>query len=130
MQVPATLESLRAHWPDLPADQLALIEQRLDEAWVEVLATYQDIPDRIASGELSVEVVRLVLHRMVKRAMTPQAQGMEGVQALTQGTGPFTQRLEFTGNDGWLGLKAADRRLLAPRRSGAVFTIHPTRVGP
>ena len=74
--------------------------------------------------------MRLVLHRMVKRAMTPQAQGMEGVQALTHGTGPFQQRLEFTGNDGWLGLKAADRRLLAPRRGGAAFTIHPTRVGP
>lgn len=130
MQVPATLESLRAHWPDLPTDQLALIEQRLDEAWVEVLALYPDIPARITAGELSVATVQLVLHRMVKRAMTPQAQGMEGVQALTQGTGPFTQRLEFTGNDGWLGLKAADRRLLAPRRSSAVFTIHPTRVGP
>lgn len=128
MENPATLESLAKHWPELTDDQAELAGTRLDEAWVEVLALYPDIPARITAGTLSEDTVRLVLHRMVKRAMAPRAAGLEGVTSISQGTGPFSQSLSFEGNDGWLGLKASERKLLNAGRRAAqhrAFTVFP-----
>ena len=132
MDNPATLGTLQQHWPEMPDDQTDLAETRLDEAWVEIIGLYPDVPAALKDGHMDADVVRLVIHRMVRRSLTPAAAGVEGVTSMTNATGPFSQTLSFEGSDGWLGLKAQDRRLLAAARrtyQGKAFTVMPVRTG-
>lgn len=121
----ATLADLKAHWPALSADQEPEAQQKLTEASIEVRALFPDVDGRLASNALDVEVPRLVVCRMVKRAMDSPVEAMGGVQSTTQQTGPFTQTLNFTNPDGNIYLSKADKRLLSPPRSARAFTIHP-----
>ena len=125
----ATLEDLRKHWPTLPAEEEQEAQQKLHEASVEVRALYPELDGRIASQDLDPDVPRMVVCRMVKRAMTgadlaetPAA----GMAQFTVGTGPFS----FTGTprspDGSLYLSGADKRLLSSRRNKRPFTTLPT----
>ena len=123
----ATVEDLRLHWPEAPADD-AVLAHKLWEAEVHVLALYRDIPQRIEDDLLDPAVVTLVLCRMVKRALQPATNGMEGLSSISQGAGPFSRSLNFTGTDGAMYLTKADRNLLGSGRgAGRAFTIHPGR---
>lgn len=125
----ATLADLKAHWPDFDADNTAEAEQKLVEAQVEVLTLYPDIPRRVDAGVLSADAVKLVVCRMVKRAMESPVPGAEGLTSLTESEGPFSSTLQFRGGDGALYVTKADRRLLsAGRENGQAFSIYPSRL--
>lgn len=121
----ATLADLKAHWPALPASREAEAQQKLTEASIEVRALFPDIDGRMTAGALAWEVPRLVVCRMVKRAMDLPSESMAGVDSATHQTGPFTQTLNFTNPDGNIYLSKADRRLLTEVRTRRAFTIHP-----
>lgn len=123
----ASLADLKEHWSDLPADREAEAAQKLHEASVEVRALYPDLDGRVGSLEIDADVPRLVVCRMVKRAMDVAAlpEQAAGLDQFTAVTGPFS----FTGHvrspDGALYLSGADKRLLSSRRSRRPFTTMP-----
>lgn len=129
MGSPADISSLEKHWPGLPEADRQQAEQLLDELWLEILALYPDLPERINDGKISPKLVALVMHRVVRRALQPQIEGTEGITQLTQGTGPFTQTLQFEGRDGAVFLKKRERQLLATGREDGskVFSVMPRR---
>lgn len=129
MKSPATIESLQKHWPELLDEQAETAKQRLEEAWLEILALFPDLPERLKAGVISEDLVALVIHRVVRRAMQPQTEGTEGLTQLTQTTGPFTQALQFEGKDGAMFLRKRERQLLATGRAdtSAVFSVMPRR---
>ena len=126
-----TLADFKKHWAKLPADLTDdEITQSLDEAEVIVLAEYPLVPDWIASGRLKPDVVKLVLNRMVRRALRPTNEAAEQLESLSRGAGPFTSTLNFRGpvEDGELYMKKSERRLItgaASTSSGEAFTINP-----
>jgi len=127
----ATLADLKLHWPDLPAEDEPEATQKLHEASVEARGNYPDIDVRLSipveDGGMDPDIPRLVVCRMVKRAMdisedAPTA-GMESIQF---GSGPFSMGGKVLNPDGNVYLSAADKRLLGksrPRRQA--WTIHP-----
>jgi hypothetical protein len=127
----ATLADLKLHWSDLPAEDEGDASQKLHEASIEVRGNYPDIDSRITvaieDGGMDPDIPRLVVCRMVKRAMdidedAPTA-GMESIQF---GSGPFSMGGKVHNPDGNVYLTAADKRLLSksrPRRQA--WTIHP-----
>lgn len=122
----ATIEDLRKHWAGLRDDQVDEAEQKLVEAQIEALGLYPDLRQRIDKGALDPHAVKLVLCRMVKRALEPVSAGLENVGSVTQQQGGFSQTLNFSrSGDGTIYLTKADKRLLASREDGAAFTIHP-----
>jgi hypothetical protein len=127
----ATLADLKLHWSGLPAEDDDDATQKLHEASVEVRGNYPAIDQRItvavADGGMDPDIPKLVVCRMVKRAMditedAPTA-GFESVQF---GTGPFSMGGKVLNPDGNLYLTAADKRLLGKSRPrGQAWTIHP-----
>ncbi|SDK79283.1 Gp19/Gp15/Gp42 family protein [Arthrobacter sp. ok362] len=127
----ATLVDLKAHWSGLPAADEDDATQKLHEASIEVRGNYPDVDQRItvavADGGMDPDIPKLVVCRMVKRAMditedAPTA-GFESVQF---GSGPFSMGGKVLNPDGNLYLTAADKRLLGksrPRRQA--WTIRP-----
>lgn len=127
----ATLADLKAHWSDLLAEDETDAEQKLHEASIEVRGNYPDVDARIlipvADGGMDPDIPKLVVCRMVKRAMdvseeTPTA----GFESMQFGTGPFSMGGKVHNPDGNIYLSAADKRLLAksrPRKQA--WTIHP-----
>ena len=127
----ATLADLKLHWPDLPADVEATAEHKLHEASVEVRGNYPDLDQRLAAsveaGGIDPDIPRLVVSRMVKRAMdVSEDEPTAGFESFQFGTGPFSMGGKLRNPDGDLYLTAADKRLLGksrPRRQA--WTIHP-----
>lgn len=121
----ATLADLKAHWSTLPVADEVEAAQKLHEASVEVHGMYPDLDARIIDGAMDPDVPRLVVCRMVKRAMdTPEWQ-VAGVGQMQNTTGPFGQTLTFTNPDGNVYLSKSDKALLsAGRVKGKAFTIH------
>lgn len=134
----ATLADLRTHWSKLPAADEDDAEQKLAEASIEVRSLYRDVDSRIAlwvadnSNPLGLDpdVPRLVVCRMVKRAMDNASRGgLDGVNSVQESTGPFAQTLNFTNPEGNLYLSKSDKRLLAAGRPGRqAWTIMPSGV--
>lgn len=121
----ATLADLKAHWPELPAEGEAEATQKLHEASVEIRGNYSDLDARILAETLDPDIPKLVVCRMVKRAMA--APDTQGVESSSFGAGPFSQGFKYTNPDGSVYLSAADKRLLAkPAPARKAFTI---RVG-
>lgn len=127
----ATLADLKAHWAELPADKEADATQKLHEASVEVRANYPDLDQRLAlpveDGGLDPDIPKLVVNRMVKRALNVAEDApTAGLESFQFGTGPFTMGGKVRNPDGDVYLTAADKRLLAkskPRKQA--WTIHP-----
>lgn len=124
----ASLADLKAHWPET-TDTDAVLTQKLHEASVEVRALYPDVDARIASGALDADVPRLVVSRMVKRALRSVTVGAQDASGFTQFSatgGPVAFSGTVANPDGAMYLSAADRRLLATGGPGRrAFTIHP-----
>lgn len=123
----ADIEDLRKHWSKLPFEDEEDAGQKLVEASIEVRALYPDIDSRILSGRLDPDAPKLVVCRMVKRAMDNADNGVpSGVGSVQESAGPFAQTLNFTNPDGNLYLSKSDKRLLAAGRAGRqAWTIHP-----
>lgn len=125
----AGLDDLKAHWPLLPSDREDEAGQKLHEASVEIRALYPDADARIAAGTMDADIPRLVVCRMVKRAMTAPATpgGEGGLGSIQQGAGPFSQTLNFSNPDGAVYLSKADRNLLRTARGQKrAWTIIPS----
>lgn len=130
----ATLADLKEHWSALPADDEVEAEQKLHEASIEVRGNFRDVDRRLGlwaidsedPNALDPDVPRLVVCRMVKRAMDAPESQIAGVNQIQQSAGPFGQTLSFTNPDGNIYLSKSDRALLgAGRVKGKAFTIHP-----
>lgn len=127
----ANVDDLKEHWSGLPDEDRADAGQKLLEASIEVRANFPDVDERLQRGVLDAEVPRLVVCRMVKRALDvaggdelPLA-GMESVQF---GAGPFQFGGKVSNPDGNVYLSAADRRLLRRPISRQAFSTHPVRL--
>lgn len=123
----ASLDDLKEHWADLPAEREPEAAQKLHEASIEVRALYSDLDGRIASGSLDPDVPRLVVCRMVKRAMdtVDVPEQTAGFSQVTFGTGPFSFSGQVRSDDGALFLSGSDKRLLSARRERMPFTTSP-----
>ncbi len=122
----STLADFRKHWPALPEDQFDAAEQKLIEASIEIAALYPDTDERLQSGSLSPDTVRLVVNRMVKRALDTSQEDLAGVTSATAQTGPFSQTLNFSNPDATMYISKADKRLLETGRNiRKAWTIHP-----
>ncbi|QDG90707.1 hypothetical protein [Pseudarthrobacter sp. NIBRBAC000502770] len=123
----ADLADLKLHWSKLPAEDEADATQKLHEASVEVRGNYPDLDARIGSGSLDPEIPKLVVCRMVKRALDVSEDApTAGFESMQFGTGPFTVGGKVHNPDGNVYLSAADKRLLGNSRSKRqAWTIHP-----
>lgn len=125
-QVYSTLADLKRHWSALPSDKETDAEQKLEEASIEVRSLYRDTDERIATGALDADAVRLVVNRMVKRALDTSDEELAGVTSATAQTGPFSQTLNYSNPDASMYMTKADKRLLESGRTrGQAWTIHP-----
>ncbi|MEV8149950.1 hypothetical protein AB0O52_17620 [Arthrobacter sp. NPDC080073] len=122
----ATLEDLQEHWSALPAAKESEAQQKLHEASVEVCALYPDLDGRIIGGLIDADVPRLVVCRMVKRALEPKDENgpPAGMESFQFGAGPFSMGGKMANPDGSLYLTAADKRLLAKSKRRQAWTIH------
>lgn len=124
----ASLADLKEHWSALPAEDEEEAQQKLHEASVEVRGLYPDLDARIAGGSLDADVPKLVVNRMVKRALEPRDENAPpaGTESFQVGAGPFTMGGKIANPDDALYLTAADKRLLGRSRPKAkAWTIHP-----
>ncbi|MBT8162799.1 MULTISPECIES: hypothetical protein [Arthrobacter] len=123
----ATLADLQEHWSALPAEKETEAQQKLHEASVEVRALYSDLDGRIVSGSIDADVPRLVVCRMVKRALEPKDDNAPpaGMESFQFGAGPFSMGGKMVNPDGSLYLTAADKRLLAKSKRRQAWTIQP-----
>lgn len=122
----STFADLKRHWPALSDDREAEATQKLEEASIEVSSLYPDTDERIATGAMRVETVRLVVNRMAKRALDTSDEDLAGVTSATAQAGAFAQTLNFSNPDATMYMSAADKRLMQTgRTSGTAWTIHP-----
>lgn len=122
----STIQEFKAHWPSMPETLATEATQKLLEASIEVRAEYPDIEARLSAGTLDREVVRLVVNRMAKRALSTPAEDYAGVQSATAQAGPLAQTFTFANPDGSVYMTKKDHRLLrGARQSGEAFTIMP-----
>lgn len=122
----ATLADLEEHWSAIPSDKEVEAQQKLHEASVEVRALYSDLDGRIASGFIEADVPRLVVCRMVKRALEPKDENAPpaGMESFQFGAGPFSMGGKMANPDGSLYLTSADKRLLARSKRPQAWTIN------
>lgn len=122
----STLQDFIKHWPALPDSQHTIATQKIDEASTEIDGLYPDVEQRLADGVLKLATVRLVVNRMVKRALDTSAEELAGVTSATAQAGPFAQTLNFSNPDATMYISAPDKRLLSAGRDvRRAFTIHP-----
>jgi hypothetical protein len=127
----ATLADLELHWSALPAEDEPDAEQKIHEASIEVRGNYPEIDARIlipvADGGMDPDIPKLVVCRMVKRAMDVSEDApTAGLESFQFGTGPFSVGGKVHNPDGNIYLSAADKRLLSKSRPvRKAWTIHP-----
>lgn len=79
----ATLEELKARWPDMPPGSDAHATVLLEDASQFILDT---VP---TAGNATPSTRRRIVCAVVRRAM-PDASGLDGLESLQQTTGPFS----------------------------------------
>lgn len=123
----AQVQDLRTHWPGLPAESDSEASQKLIEASIEIRGLYPDVDMRISAGSLDPDVPKLIVCRMVKRALAVDDDApAAGMESFTFGAGPFSMGGKVHNADGAVYLSAADKRLLnKPRSSRRAWTIIP-----
>lgn len=100
-----------------PSDE-DLLQALINDAEAIVLAEYPKIQERIDEAELSLEVVKMVVSRMVTRVL----RNPDSVSYLQQVTGPFSQAKNFGDNlDIWMSEN--EKQLLAPKRRGKAYEV-------
>lgn len=127
----ATIEDLKEHWSDFPAEAVVDASQKLHEASIIIRGTFPDLDQRLAvpltAGGIHADIPRLVVCRMVKNAMSVADDApTAGLETFQYAAGPFSMGGKVHNPDGNLFLTAADKRLLAPPRARRkAFTIQP-----
>jgi hypothetical protein len=119
-----TVEDIEARW--VPSDENRASRETID-AWIAdaetiVLHRFPDVSVRIASGDLPIERVRLVVCSMVLRVLRNPSNHRQ------QASGPFS--VTFAGESpGGIWITDEEAALLsasAARTPGSAFTIDPT----
>lgn len=124
----ATVADLIVHWPKFPVGSEDEAEQKLLEASIEVRSNFPDVDRRLSLGVLDAEVPRLVVCRMVKRALNvddAEALPTGGMESVQFGAGPFQFSGKPSNPDGNIYMSAGDKRLLRPHQDTQAFSIHP-----
>ncbi|MGP5524642.1 Gp19/Gp15/Gp42 family protein [Glutamicibacter arilaitensis] len=121
----ATLEDLRLHWSELPAEREADAEQKLAEASIILRALYSGIDAKIAIGQVDSDVVKLIVCRMVKRSLLAAINDVEGVATRNETAGGVSMGISFSNPNGNLYLTKDDKNLLGGGRRGKAFMIVP-----
>lgn len=113
----ATVNQLRARWPDMPAGSDAHAQVLLADASALVEANLG------AGATLDPAIAVMVVCQMVRRAMASSALP-EGATSISQSAGPFTTALGFSspGSQNALYLTRAEKKLLGAGRQRA-FTF-------
>lgn len=126
----STPASLRLHWPAMP-DTLtdAQVNNKLQEAAIEIESVYPDVDARITAGTLKLRTVELVSNRMARRALSVNEDLPENANSMTAQTGPFTGTFTFSNPEGNMYLSKADRRMLDPARARGPRKAFTTRPG-
>ncbi|MGP5263656.1 MULTISPECIES: Gp19/Gp15/Gp42 family protein [Glutamicibacter] len=127
MAVPfATIEDLRSHWPGMPTEYDAEGDQKLKESSIVLRQLYPGIDGRISTGKLDAEVPKLIVCRMVKRALLAAINDVEGVASRNETAGGVSTGLSFSNPNGNLYLTKDDKALLGSGKSGRkAFMIVP-----
>lgn len=127
----ATIEDLRKHWPDLPAELETTATTKLAEASLIIRGLYPGIDQRIASGRLDADVVNLVVCQMVATALKRELKAPESdnVQQQSWTAGPYTQAMTFRLQEAELFLSGLHKKLLSGggKRNQKAFMIVPGR---
>lgn len=101
-----------------PTDE-DLLQALINDAEAIVLAEYPKIQERIDDQELSVEMVKMVVSRMVTRVL----RNPESVSYLQQVTGPFSQAKNFGADSLDIWMSENEKQLLAPKRRGKAYEV-------
>jgi hypothetical protein len=104
---------------DKPTDE-DLIEVLISDAEAIILSHYPAIQDRITSGSLPINIVKLVVSRMVTRTL----KNPENVTYIQQNVGSFSQAKNYGGVP--VGtLTTEDKELLNPNtQKGKAFSLN------
>jgi len=125
----ATLADLQDHWPGLPAELAPAAEQKLVEASIILRGLYPGIDQRILSGKLDPDVVKLVVCQMVATVIQREMSGGDADQFEQQSftSGPFTRSVSFRVREANLFLTRLQKQLLSggSGRNGKAFMIVP-----
>lgn len=121
----ATIEDLRSHWPDLPAEREDEATQKLKEASIIIRGLYSGIDAKIASGQVDAEILTLIVCRMVKRALLASINDVEGIASRNETAGGVSMGFSFSNPNGNLYLTKDDKNLLGGGRRGKAFMIVP-----
>ena len=101
--------------PPTDTDQVQLL---LDDAETIILSEYPNIQARINANEISAEIVKVVVVRMVTRLM----RNPENLAYWQQQAGPFAQSRNF-GEQKDIWLTPDEISMLAPKARGKAFQI-------
>jgi hypothetical protein len=119
---------------DLEARWRPLTEEERRRATVLLLDAQSLVMDECPRWESSTVATRVrVVCAVVKRAMSGPVEGLVGVSATTETTGPFSQQVTFANPAGDLYLTKAERRAVGGARVRARefdLLTHPGGDGP
>lgn len=101
-----------------PTDE-DLLQALINDAEAIVLAEYPKIQERINDAELSLEVVKMVISRMVVRVL----RNPDMATYLQQVTGPFSQAKNFSAESLDIWMTENEKHLLAPKRRGKAYEV-------
>lgn len=88
----ASIADVEQAWRPLSVDESARVAALIARASRKIRRRWPDVDDRIASGDLSAEVVADVVAEMVQSAMAVPA---SGVEQHSQAAGPFNQSTRY-----------------------------------
>lgn len=125
----ATLAELKAHWPGLPAEYDDEATQKLSEASIIIRGLYPGIDERISSGKLDADVVKLVVCQMVTTVIKREIDGDDAdrFEQKQFTSGPFQQSVSYRIREAALFLTKLHKQLLSggSGRNGKAFMIVP-----
>lgn len=117
----ATSQELEQRWRTLTVAEHTQATALLEDVSAMIRALVPTIDDRLVSGDLDAAIPRMVAVAAVKRAMQ-SPQGMEGVSAVNQTAGPFSQNTSFANPGGNLWLTRTEKLMLGASGQRA-FTV-------
>lgn len=115
-----TPEDILDRWvgSSAPTDE-DLLQALINDAEAIILAEYPKIQERITDAELSLEVVKMVVSRMVTRVL----RNPDMATYLQQVTGPFSQAKNFGTDSLDIWMTENEKQLLAPKRKGKAYEV-------
>lgn len=101
---------------DVPTDE-DLVQALINDAETIVLATYPRIQERLDSGVLKLDVIKLVVARMAGRVL----RNPENLTYWQQNVGPYGQGKNYGSGNTDIWMTDDEKDLLSPKKSGKAF---------